>query len=91
MNQNRLKPENCNTKKCKSCIFRTDGNEFRLSPGRMKEVRRYLTEFESSHVCHVTNKTCYGGLEVTAQAMFDKGIIPDNKVETMLAIAQMFI
>lgn len=86
-----LKPENCNKIKCKTCIFRTDGNQFVLSEMRLKEINSYLKNFESSHVCHLTEKTCYGGLEVTAQALFEKGLIPNNKVETMLEIAQAFI
>ena len=90
-NENRLKPENCNKAMCKTCIFRTDGNQVTLSKERMEEIMDYLQNFKSSHECHVTKKTCYGGLTVQAQSMFDAGYIPDNKVETMLQIAQAFI
>lgn len=88
---NYLKEENCNKTKCKSCIFRTDGNQVVLSNERMAEILSYLTKFESSHICHVTNKTYFGGLEVTAQALFDKGVLPDNKVETLLTISNYYL
>lgn len=32
-----------------------------------------------------------GGLIVTTKAMYEKGIIPENKVNTMLQIAQYFL
>lgn len=90
-NKNMLAVGHCNKAMCKSCIFRTDGNQVTLSNARMKEINKYLTDFSSSHECHVTKLTCYGGLVVTAQAMFEQGIIPDNKVDTMLMIARAFL
>ena len=84
-----LASKNCNKAKCKSCMF--GPNPIKLEPHRLEEINRYLKNFESSHVCHVTNLTCYGGLEVTAQSLFDKGILPDNKVETFLETARAFL
>ena len=89
MNQNQLKPENCNKVKCKSCIF--GPNPVHLSEERKREIINYLSKFESSHVCHVTDKTCYGALEFQARILFYKKIIPEPTVESLLKEAQKFI
>lgn len=85
----RLNPENCNKAKCKTCIF--GPNPIQLSPERMVEIHTYLSKFESSHICHTTNKTCYGGLELQAKILFYLGRIRENSVEALLIEAQKFI
>lgn len=79
-----LKSENCNKVKCKTCIFRTDGNQVVLSPERKNEIENYLRTFKSSHICHTTDKTCYGALEVQTEMLYRLGIIKENKVKSML-------
>lgn len=83
---NYLVKENCNKAKCKSCMF--NNNPIELSEESLEEINGYLTGLNSSHVCHVTNKTCYGGLEVQAQQMFTLGLIEDASVNTFLDTAQ---
>ncbi len=82
-----LKPENCNKVKCKSCPFNYNEHSVKLSKERLEEIICYLTRFESSHICHTTNKTCYGGLELQANQLFKIGIIKKPDVETMLEAA----
>lgn len=65
-----MRKENCNKAMCKSCIFRTDGNQTELSEERMNEIITYLKTFQSSHQYHITNLTCYGGMQVQAASMF---------------------
>lgn len=91
MNKDFLKRENCNKAKCKTCMFNYNEQSVKLSPERMQEIMNYLTTLQSSHVCHTTNKTCYGGLEVQAESMFRLGIIPEPKVDTMLTIAERLL
>jgi len=76
---------------CKSCIFRTDGNQLILSAERKAEIETYLRTFKSSHICHNTNKTCYGALTVQADMMFKLKIIPENAVESMLNKAKQIL
>jgi hypothetical protein len=57
-----------------------------LSEKRLTEINGYLKDLSCSHICHTTNKTCRGGAEVQAQEMFDRGIIPEPTVETMVNI-----
>jgi hypothetical protein len=83
---NYLAKENCNKAKCKSCMF--GDTPINLSEDRLNEINGYLTGLQSSHVCHVTNKTCFGGLEVQARTVFEMGIIPDPSVDTFLETAQ---
>lgn len=87
-----LKEGNYNKSHCKNCIFHPDVTKrLNLSADRIAEIREYLENFKSSHVCHKTEKTCYGGLEVQAKAMFDKGIIPVNSVDVMLQISKLYL
>jgi len=86
---NYLDKTNCNKAKCKSCMF--GNNPISLSEERLKEINGYLTGLQSSHVCHVTNKTCYGGLEVQAKQMHQLGITPDATVETFLNTARQVL
>lgn len=89
--KNFLAERNCNKAMCKSCIFRTDGNQITLSEERMAEIMGYLQGLTNSHICHNTNKTCYGALTIQAQTMFKLGIIPDNSVQTMLITAKAIL
>jgi len=87
---NRLAPENCNKAMCKSCIFRQDGNQTKLPPGRLDEIKTYLLT-DSSHVCHTTEKTCYGALEFQATIFHGLGIIPDGSVKSFLETAKKYL
>lgn len=90
MSAGNLHPDNCNKAKCKTCIFRTDGNQIVLSPGRLDEIRTYLLG-SSSHICHTTNKTCYGGLEWQAQMFYRNEIIEEPTVENLLLTANKYL
>ena len=84
-----LKKENCNKTHCKSCIFHPDRSKrINLSAERIVEINIYLRTFQSSHVCHVTNKTCYGGLEVQAQTAFAVGVTKSPDVDEFLNEAE---
>lgn len=85
----RLDPENCNKSKCKTCIF--GETPLRLSEQRMQEITSYLVNFEASHICHTTNRTCYGALELQARILFVKGHIDSPSVESMLEEASKYI
>jgi len=77
-----LKEENCNKKHCKTCIFHPDASRrIHLSDARTAEINAYLKSFKSSHVCHQTEKTCYGGLEVQAKTMFEMKLITEPTVD----------
>lgn len=84
--KNMLSPENCNKAMCRSCIFRMDGKAVQLAPGRKDEIKNYLIG-QSSHVCHVTNKTCYGGLSFQAMIFYRMGVIPEDSVKCFLKTA----
>lgn len=86
---NFLDPENCNKSKCKTCIFGDTPVE--LTAERINEIHGYLVRLESSHVCHTTNKTCYGGLELQAKIMHAIGIIEQPTVELFLTTAKKYI
>lgn len=84
-----MKKQNCNKAKCKSCIF--GPNPVELSVARQNEINSYLVNMESSHICHTTNKTCYGALELQARVLFVKGIIPAPTPEAMLETASKYL
>lgn len=84
---NFLMRENCNKAKCGTCIFRTDGKQLKISEERMNEIRTYLGTGQSSHICHKTEKTCYGGLEYTAMIYNRMGLIPEPTVDSLLDTA----
>lgn len=87
MKGNHLRPENCNKAMCGSCIFREDGKAIVLSPGRLEEIKKYTAEGTSSHICHNTGKTCFGGLTWQAKVFSAMGIIPENSVNSLLETA----
>ena len=89
---NFLNPQNCNKTHCKSCIFHpNESNRILLSEERIAEIKIYLATFSSSHICHNTNKTCYGGLEFQAEILFRIGLIQENTVDNLLETAQKFL
>lgn len=90
--QNRLLPKNCNKKHCKTCIFHPDHKKaLKLSPERMTQIQRYLVNFEASHVCHVTEKTCFGALELQAKTAFLIGLTSAPTVESYLETAKKYL
>lgn len=86
---NFLAPENCNKAKCKTCMF--GPTPIQLSPERLQEIKNYLASGESSHVCHTTNKTCYGGLEFQARIFHSLTIIAEPTVDCLLETAAKFL
>lgn len=62
-----------------------------LSPGRLNEIHAYLAKFESSHICHTTNKTCYGGLEFQSKIAHALRIIEQPTVDCFLNTAKQYI
>lgn len=87
-----LQKENCNKTHCKSCIFHPDfSKRIKLSEERISEIKMYLSKFESSHICHVTEKTCFGSLKFQSEILFFLGHINENSVESMLNEAEKFI
>jgi hypothetical protein len=88
---NWLDPANCNKAKCKTCIFRDDGQQLKLSPARYDEILTYLATFKSSHRCHTTELTCYGALEFQAQIMHGLGLITDPTPATFLQTAKQYL
>lgn len=90
MGKDMLSPQNCNMAMCKSCIFRTDGKAVQLAPRRMEEIKKYLIG-SSSHVCHVTNKTCYGGLSFQAMIFYRMGLIEEETVGCFLRTVAMVL
>lgn len=86
MNKDCLKKDNTNKAKCKTCIF--GENPVQLSQKRIQEINQYLVTLEYSHVCHTTNKTCYGGMEIQARVMFALGAIKEPTVKAFLEKAK---
>ena len=62
-----------------------------LTQERINEITEYLSNFSSSHICHNTNKTCYGGLEFQANLLFRMRLINENTVDCLLETAKQFI
>lgn len=84
---NQIAPENCNKAHCKSRMFREDGDGVKLSPERMVEIITYLSE-GTSHICHVTDKTCYGGLLYQSKIFYALKLIPEPTVDSLLNTAR---
>jgi hypothetical protein len=87
---NHLDQKNCNKAKCKTCIFHTNGKALPLQPGRLEEIKRYLIG-QYSHLCHTTDKTCYGALEYQAEMFHRLGVISDPTVECLLNTAKQIL
>jgi hypothetical protein len=62
-----------------------------LSQGRLHEIHGYLSSFTSSHICHTTNKTCFGGLELQSKIAFTLNIIEQPTVECFLNTAKQYL
>ena len=85
--KNQLNVENCNKSKCKSCLF--GPTPIQLTPERLEEIHGYLSRFESSYICHTTNKTCYGGMELQAKILYSLKLLPDPTVGAFLKAAKI--
>jgi hypothetical protein len=84
-----LNPNNCNKAKCKTCMF--GPTPVQLSPERLNEIHTYLANFTSSHICHTTNKTCFGGLEFQAKIAHALKIIEKPTVNCFLDTANEYL
>lgn len=62
-----------------------------LSQERLNEIHGYLSSFKSSHICHTTNKTCYGGLEFQSKIAYALKIIEQPTVGSFLDTAKQYI
>lgn len=87
--KNGLRPGNYNKAKCATCIFGPTPIE--LSTDRMNEIYTYLMKMECHHVCHVTQKTCYGALEFQAKVLYSMNQIPEPTAESLLETAQKYL
>ncbi len=86
---NQLDVNNCNKTHCNSCLFHPEENKrIKLEEYRIIDIKDYLASFRSSHICHVTNKTCYGAMEYQANILFSMGLIEANTVESFLKTAK---
>lgn len=86
---NYMDPANCNKAKCKTCMF--GPTPINLTQSRLNEITTYLITGESSHICHTTNKTCYGGLEIQAKTFHRFGLILEPTVDCLLLTAQKYL
>ena len=84
---NRLAPENCNSKKCKTCIFHTDGRAHPLAAGRLEQIKAYLAQ-GVNHECHTTHRTCYGALEYQAVLFHRMNLIQEPTADCLLREAR---
>lgn len=87
--ENRLSPENCNKAKCKTCIFGPTPVDLTIE--RKNEINDYLINFKYSHICHTTEKTCYGALELQAKILYGMGVIHEPTPEAMIKVAKQFL
>jgi len=62
-----------------------------LSPERLAEIQSYLAKGESSHICHTTNLTCYGGLEFQSRVFHSLGYIPEPTPQSLLDTAGLML
>jgi hypothetical protein len=85
MSENRLKKENCNKAKCKTCVF--GKTPIKLTDARRHEIMLYLSKFKYSHECHTTKLTCYGALEFQARILHAMGTIKEPTPEAFLESA----
>jgi hypothetical protein len=69
---------------CATCIFRRDGREVPLAPGRMAEILGYLVR-GITHLCHTGgNKwACRGGRDYQLQTWYRLGLIADPTDESL--------
>ncbi len=71
---------------CETCIFREDGNQVRLRPGRLQEIQCYLIQ-GTPHLCHTPQGTqefaCRGGRDFQLLIWSRLGIIPEATDEAL--------
>lgn len=79
--------EGNNTAQCKTCIFGPKPLE--LGETRMLEIITYLAN-GTRHICHTTNKTCFGALEFQSKVFFEMKIIQEPTVECLIKTAAQF-
>jgi hypothetical protein len=72
-------------------MFHYNENSVKISPERLNEIHEYLANGESSHICHTTNKTCYGALEYQSEIFNRLGLIPEPTVECLLTTAERIL
>lgn len=82
--------------KCKSCIFRTDGNEAPINPHRLDEIRAYLMR-GTVHICHTPQLAgseqeyaCRGGRDFQLELFAAIGIIPEPTDEALAATMEEY-
>jgi hypothetical protein len=76
-------PPKVQPKQCATCIFRTDGNEVELNPGRLTEIQCYLAK-GTPHECHTPQKlgqrkhiVCRGGRDFQLQIFHRMGLLDE--------------
>lgn len=68
---------------CKTCPFH-GGKGINLSEEHLTELYRKITQFESTHICHTTNKHhCRGGRQIQAQIAACFGFIGEATPEAL--------
>lgn len=80
MNNEKLNIRPCNKAMCETCIFRD--NQKVITNGRLTEIKTYLIR-GTPHVCHKTNKHCYGGRDFQAKIFHSMGIISEPTAECL--------
>lgn len=71
------KPSAVMPQQCKTCIFRQDGEQLSLAPGRLAEIQSYLIE-GTPHRCHTVDaKVCRGGRDYQLTCWHRMGLIPE--------------
>lgn len=72
-----------NPEQCKSCIFRTDGNQSVLKEGRLQEIKAYLVKGQS-HMCHTDKEfACRGGRQFQAEMWHLMNKVPQPTIESL--------
>jgi hypothetical protein len=73
----------CQPAQCKTCIFREDGKQLDLAPGRLDQIKAYLIR-GTPHRCHGpalagkrTKIHCRGGRDFQLMIWARLGIIPE--------------
>jgi len=85
----RKTPKPVAEKMCGSCIFRSDGNQANIRPGRLDEIRTYLLNGKA-HQCHGpqikgkrTSIVCRGGRDYQLQVWSRMGLITEATDEAL--------
>lgn len=68
---------------CETCIFRTDGNQTSLAPGRLQEIKAYLIK-GVTHYCHTDKHlACRGGRQFQAEMWHLMRILSQPTIEAL--------